>query len=185
MTPPVRGRDKLIVAGLMLAAAATAAGLAGFAAGAAWEIAGLPPLGAPGSAAVVLMALAADAAYSRLSRPRPWSVGRQVPREWSRLFSARTVAVLYGARLGVGPLTILPTWLWWAATAVGASAGVWHSVAVAVAFAAVRVLVMVGLAQHIASAAAPRMARIMASEPRARASCAAVGTLVCAVMLIW
>src|SRR5690606_22169942 len=100
-------------------------------------------------------------------RPRPLSVGRQVPREWSRLFSPPTVAVLYGGRLGVGPATILTTWLWWAVLILGAAGGVWTATAAGAAFGLVRTVVMVALAEWIRVAAAPRMARVRALETTA------------------
>jgi hypothetical protein len=70
------------------------------------------------------------------------AVRRQVPQYWGRIFPPRTVAVLYGARLGVGPLTLLPTWLWWAAMAIGASRGPWIGAATGATFAIVRTLTM-------------------------------------------
>ena len=75
----------------------------------------------------------------------PVSVRRQVPQLWGRVFSARTTAVLYGARLGVGPLTILRTWWWWLAVIVGALAGVWVSVGVGALFGAARIVVMLAV----------------------------------------
>lgn len=70
------------------------------------------------------------------------SVRRQVPQYWGRIFSPQLTAVLYGARLGVGPLTILPTWLWWAAMAVGVSRGPWAGAAVGMTFAVARTITM-------------------------------------------
>lgn len=90
-----------------------------------------------------LAAIAADLIYVRTGRPTPLSVGRQVPVEWGRLFDPRVVAVLYGPRLGVGPLTMLSTWLWWAATIGAALVGVVESVVVAAVFGVVRLLITV------------------------------------------
>lgn len=70
------------------------------------------------------------------------SVRRQVPQYWGRIFPPRTTAVLYGARLGVGPLTMLPTWLWWAAMAVGASRGPWAGALTGITFAVARTVTM-------------------------------------------
>src|SRR5688572_29080255 len=70
------------------------------------------------------------------------AVRKQVPQYWGRIFQPRIVAVLYGARLGVGPLTLLPTWLWWAALVVGASRGPWVGAATGATFAIVRTLTM-------------------------------------------
>ena len=70
------------------------------------------------------------------------AVRTQVPQYWGRIFPPRTVAVLYGARLGVGPLTLLPTWLWWAAIVVGASRGPWVGAATGATFAVARTITM-------------------------------------------
>ncbi len=71
-------------------------------------------------------------------RLRPLTGGRQVPQEWTRLLSPTVVAALYGARLGVGPLTILSTWTWWSVTVAGALLGLGPSVAVGATFGLVR-----------------------------------------------
>lgn len=70
------------------------------------------------------------------------AVRNQVPQYWGRIFPPRTVAVLYGARLGVGPLTLLPTWLWWAAIVIGASRGPWIGAATGATFAVARTVTM-------------------------------------------
>ena len=89
-------------------------------------------------ASVLLAALVADVVSQRTGRLAPIAVGKQVPREWGRIFSAPTVAVLYGARLGIAPLTILSTWSWWAVIVLGGIGGVAWSVPVGVAFGIVR-----------------------------------------------
>jgi hypothetical protein len=95
-------------------------------------------------ATLVGLGLAADALRVITGRPRPWSVNRQVPQAWSSLFPATTTAGLYGARLGVGPLTMLSTWLWWSSSIAGAVIGVGTSVAIGAAFSATRALTTVG-----------------------------------------
>ncbi len=165
----MRGRQKGLVAALLIGSAAATGALVGFAIGIAWMITGLGPLPRPLAAGLVLAALLLDLVARRSGRARPPSVGRQVPREWSRLFSPPTVAVLYGGRLGIGPATILPTWLWWALLVLAASAGVGASAAAGATFGAVRTLVMVGLAEWVRPRAAPRMARLRAAEPVALA----------------
>src|SRR5688500_3889958 len=96
----------------LLALAATGSGArAGLALGVGWAAIRLPGASQPLAALVVAVALVLDV----LGLPRPLSVGRQVPRSWARVLPLRTAAVLYGARLGAGPATILNTWLWWAA----------------------------------------------------------------------
>jgi hypothetical protein len=161
VAPSVRGRERFVVAVVLAASAAASGALAGFAGGVVGSLATAPGPGvgslagapgqgvgslasAPGSgvvaavvAAVVALAVALD-----LSPLPPLSVRRQVPQLWGRIFSAPATALLYGARLGVGPLTILRTWWWWAAFVLGALAGVWWSVAVGAVFGAVRIAVM-------------------------------------------
>ncbi len=92
-----------------------------------------------------LVAVALDVAARATSGPTgafgPPSVRQQVPVEWGRMFSAPVTAVLYGARLGIGPLTILSTWLWWAALFAGAWLGVWESVLIGACFGMVRLVV--------------------------------------------
>jgi hypothetical protein len=91
---------------------------------------------------VLGVAIALEVVWLRTGRPAPWSVRRQVPQVWSRLFGPATVAVLYGARLGVGPATILSTWWWWAATAVSVPAGPAAAAVVGATFGVARVVVM-------------------------------------------
>lgn len=125
-----------MVTGLLAATSATTGALAGLLAGAIWSV-----LGDPMSAAAVV-AVAGVAVILDASCVPALSVRRQVPQLWGRIFPAPTVAVLYGARLGVGPLTILRTWVWWAALVVGASAGPWWSAGVGATFGFTRVVAM-------------------------------------------
>ena len=137
--PSVRGRWRRSVVAVVLAGTSALTGaLAGFVAGAAWPWAPLAPWAA---AVVVGLAAVLDA----LGRPAPPSVRRQVPQLWGRIFPPVTVALLYGARLGVGPLTILRTWLWWAMLVVGASTGPWWSAAVGALFGVARVAAMLAV----------------------------------------
>lgn len=124
---------------VLASSAALSGGVAGFAGG----VAALAV--APSSSALPLVILFAvgGALLLDLSPLPPLSVRRQVPQLWGRIFSARTTALLYGARLGAGPLTILRTWWWWAAFVLGALAGVWWSVLAGVVFGLARVVVMV------------------------------------------
>ena len=137
--PSVRGRERVVVAGLLLASSGLTGALAGWAGGVAWSLLLGPALNAWALVVLVVGALALDL-VSRVAPPL--SVRRQVPQLWGRIFSAPTVAVLYGARLGVGPLTILRTWLWWAAFVAGASAGPWWGAGVGAAFGSVRIAAM-------------------------------------------
>ncbi len=128
--------------GLILVASGTlSAALVGLVAGLALQWTPTPAIGVP--LGLALVAVIADAVHVRTGRLTPLSIRRQVPVEWGRLFDARVVAGLYGARLGVGPLTMLSTWLWWAATLGAALVGVAESVIVAVTFGLARSLVTV------------------------------------------
>ena len=154
--PSVRGPQRLLVAAVLV--------LSGIASGAiigllmAMLAAPFPDLstngtvvnGAPtGGAlqtvtlALVAVGVALDAVRLTVGRPAPPTSGRQVPQEWGRLLSPPVVAVLYGARLGVGPLTILSTWTWWSVTIAAALTGPFAAVAVGATFGAVRLLVTV------------------------------------------
>ena len=153
------------MAAVLLVSASATGALAGFVAGVAWEVVRLPGLGPWGAAVVVVVAVLAELAWLRTGRPRPWSVGRQVPRAWSDEFAPATVALLYGARLGVGPLTILRTWLWWAVLLAGAASGVWPATVALAAFGAVRALTMIAAAEWARAAMPVRMARLRGLEP--------------------
>src|SRR5690606_28725948 len=97
---------------------------------------------------------------------RPLAVGRQVPQAWGRLFAPVVAALLYGARLGVGPLTILVSWSWWAALVAGASLGPWPSAAVGATFAVARTVVTVAVGAGVTSGDTMqrRMARVVAVD---------------------
>lgn len=148
VVPSVRGVQRILVAVVLVAAAVAAAALAGFALGvAAAPLGAALPEGVRVGAVPALLSAAVvlDGLALVRGRPRPLAVGRQVPRAWGRIFPPALTAALYGARLGVGPLTILSTWQWWAVSVGGALLGVWHAVAVGVAFAAVRLAVVVAV----------------------------------------
>ena len=153
--PSVEGRTRLLVETLLAATAAITGAAVAAAAALAARAAGLATPGRTAVGVVLAVAIALEAAWSLLGRPAPWSVRRQVPQVWSRLFGPATVAVLYGARLGIGPATILATWWWWAATAVSVAAGPGPAALVGATFGAMRVLVM-----HLA------VARLRADGPR-------------------
>lgn len=131
--PPVGGRTRAAVGAAFGMSLAASAVFAGVLAGALWETAGLPGIPLFQASALVALALAIDVAGLPVL-----AVNRQVPREWGRLLGPVSAALLYGARLGVGPLTILNTWGWWAAFVIGASHGTGAGAAVGLAFAGAR-----------------------------------------------
>jgi hypothetical protein len=177
----VRGRRKAAVAALLAGSAAASGALAGFAAGVAWLLVVRRPLPPAAVLALAVAALAADVLAGRRGRPRPLAVGRQVPAAWGRLFAPTTVAVLYGARLGIGPLTILPTWLWWAAAVAAAALGPGPAALAGAVFGAVRGASMILVAEYVRHAPPQRMARLRATERRAATTLATVAVTAGAV----
>jgi hypothetical protein len=165
VAPSVRGRQRMQVVSVLATSATATGALAGFVLGVVLgvpaRLAGVPVV----VGAVVLLDLAGV---------RPLAVGRQVPRTWTRAFSLPTAALLYGARLGVGPLTVLNTWLWWGAAVLGAAAGVWWSTVVGAVFGLTRVLVMVASTRGVEVDMPGRMARLRGGERLVRLSAAAL-----------
>lgn len=137
---------RMIVAALLVTSGTTSAALVGLIAGVALQW--TPRLDMRVLLVLAMVAVVADVSSVRFGQPKPLSVGKQVPVEWGRLFDARVVAVLYGARLGVGPLTMLSTWLWWAATIGAALTSILASVVTATVFGLVRLCVTVVASQR-------------------------------------
>ncbi len=131
----------MVVSAILIGSGAASAALVGLAAGLVLQF--VPVATMEVLIALTLTAVLADVAMLRFGRPKPLSIGRQVPVEWGRLFDSRVVALLYGARLGVGPLTMLSTWLWWAAAIGAALTSVTASVMIGVVFGVVRLAITV------------------------------------------
>lgn len=171
---PVRGRRRVEALGaLLISGSATGAAigaLSGLALG--W-------LPAPSTVAVVVVVVAAAALdIAHRWGLRALDIGRQVPLAWGRLFSPTTSAVLYGARLGVGPATILTSWTWWAAIVLGGLAGPLVGASVGVLFHVSRVVTMI--AATTGGAGATRMALLDRLDSPTRSACVAA-TLATAV----
>jgi hypothetical protein len=148
--PSVRGLRRLLtIAALLLTGAATAivVGLAG--SGVADRL--LPArsnrslLAALAAAFCVLL----DVVWVRTGHPRPLAVHRQVPQPFGHRYGSFAAALRYGPRLGVGPATILTSWLWWAAFLSASIVGRWPAIVGALAFALVRVLTMFLIASGV------------------------------------
>ena len=174
VAPSVRGRQRVQVVAVLATSAAAAGALAGFVLGVVFGV----PAGLLGVPVVVGVVVLLD-----LAGIRPPAVGRQVPRSWTRAFSLPTAALLYGARLGVGPLTVLNTWLWWGAAVLGAAAGVWWSAGVGALFGLVRVLVMVVATRGAEADMPQRMARVRAGDRWVRQAGAVVAVAAAVVGL--
>ncbi|MEO1060437.1 MAG: hypothetical protein AAFZ07_03385 [Actinomycetota bacterium] len=172
VTLPVRGLRRIRVLAVLTASGIVTAALAGLLAGAllGW-IADPSP--------VVVALVVAAAGLADLSRWHPIDVGRQVPLEWGRLFSETTTAALYGARLGVGPLTVLTSWTWWAGLVLAGLHGPFVAAGVAAVFHVVRVAVMaLGVAGSQRSG--PRRSALIARLDRPVAVTGSVATLLVA-----
>jgi hypothetical protein len=165
VAPSVRGRQRAQVVAVLATSATATGALAGFVLGVV--------LGVLARWAGLVVVVAA-AVLLDLVGIRPLAVGRQVPRTWTRAFSLSMAAFLYGARLGVGPLTVLNTWLWWGMAAVGAAAGVWWSTAVGALFGLTRILVMVTATRGAEVDMPRRMARVRSGERLVRLSATAL-----------
>lgn len=179
--PSVRGVRRAQVAALLVFSAASTGALAGLSVGFLWRLTALPELSLEAVAVLGGAAAAADAVHRRWGRLRPLSVPRQVPRAWGRLFDARTTATLYGARLGVGPLTHLVTWMWWAAMLAAASQGLGPALAVGSLFGGARMVTVVLTSQHLEHAMPRRIAALRERENTV-APLLSLGTLVCLVV---
>ena len=168
VTPSVRGRQRLAAEAALLAGAATTAAIAGFVFG----LIGLAVGSVSGGGhpklivGIVAAAVVLDAVRLLTGRPRPLTLGRQVPREWGRLLPLPITASLYGGRLGVGPLTILSTWMWWAALMGAALVGVWTAVAVSAWFAVGRVVINGIVGRRLARRARSNLAAVRLFERR-------------------
>jgi hypothetical protein len=132
--------------------------------GAAWAAFHLPAVSPRAAVLISALALSADIAGHLTGHPRPFSMHTQVPMQWASLFDLRTAATLYGARLGIGPLTPMLSWMWWAAVLIGASVGSWASALVGATFGALRMAIVVAAGLGVEPAMAQRMARLRRGE---------------------
>lgn len=183
MTPSVEGNAKVRVVGLLLLSGVSSAAVAGFAGGIFWTVSPLPGLDVTMIVVAAGTAVVLDVGHRATGRLRPPSVGRQVPQDWSRVFDPPVVAVLYGARLGVGPLTILNSWSWWAAFLVGAAGGPAVGALVGVGFAVSRTVVMIAVGEWARGAMAAQMGRVRGGDRLAHLGCA-LGTAALAVAVV-
>ena len=170
--------------GLLLLTGLLTGATVGFAAGAVWALVGGPELETWAAVIVAATALALDVVARLTGRPRPLAVQRQVPQEWGRILGARVSAVLYGARLGVGPLTILTSWLWWAAMIVAASHGPWAGAAAGATFHLARTVTMLLAVAGAGQSMSARMAAVQRGDAPA-ATVVALALGVWLLVLAW
>ncbi len=147
--PSVRGRERGVVGAILAASSAATGALVGFAGavvlGSVVSLAGWSFASFETAATLVVIGALADLVRLSFGRPKPLALSSQVPMEWGRMFSAPVVALLYGARLGVGPLTMLSTWLWWSTWLAAALISPVAGALTGATFGLVRVLVMAAI----------------------------------------
>jgi hypothetical protein len=117
---------------------------------------------------------------------RPLAVFRQVPRDYGHRFGPWRAAVRYGLRMGFGPATILVSWVWWAAFAIGVSSGLTSIVLGTLAFAVLRALTMasatIGVRDGVSMAA---RSEVIARGERGAQRAASIIVLVVSVIAVF
>lgn len=193
--PSVRGKQRLFTGTALGAGATGSALIVGFAVGVAGRIvaalwpaagigAGTGPVEMVVVSTIVSAGLVLDLFNLVVGLPRPLTLGRQVPREWGRLLPPPLTAVLYGARLGVGPLTILSTWTWWAALLAAATVGVWTTVVVSVWFALTRTVVNAAVSRWEAAETGRISTTLRRRQQHGRSTITAAGVALVLVTLM-
>lgn len=126
------------------------------------------------AAGLVAGALALD----RLGVRAP-AVGRQVPQPWGHRHGPWAAALRYAPRLGFGPATIVPSWLWWAGLGVGTMGGVGSALAFGISYVCIRCWTTVGIGAGVPDgvAMAQRMRRVVTARPAADRLAVGVGLL--------
>jgi hypothetical protein len=185
VTHTVSGWRRFRVRVLLLTATTFSAAVFGFAMGLLGSIADVGRFSGAAIAAVAVIALIADEGGRRWRPLKPLAVGRQVPREWGIVFPAETVSVLYGLRLGIAPLTILASWVWWVTIIASAFYGPWFSALVGATFAITRIVVSeVSTSRTTTNTMAARMSKVFAVEKPLRAAGALALVAVFAVSVV-
>ena len=134
---------------------------------------------------IITFGIALDLSVVLTGRPKPPATGGQVPREWSRLFPTEVVAALYGARLGIGPLTMLSTWGWWSATVASAVMGLGPAAVVGATFGFVRMSTVAGFSLVAGGRSqAERFGRLRARQRPGRLTLNGLGLLAVASVVI-
>ncbi len=131
-----------------------------------------------------------DTALLFWNRPRPWSMRSQVPRLWGHESGPWLAATRYGLRLGLGPATILNSWMWWGATFAAASLpGGWlrpHAMAACMMFVVARstLTVLMSSGVHTGTQMATRMRVVSSYEQKVRVTVAALASVAGFIVVI-
>ena len=133
---------------------------------------------------ISLVAIAA-AAVLDMTGVRPLGPRRQVDEDWLGRYRDWVIGFGFGAQLGLGFVTIVPSFGYWALLVVAASVGLPQAVLIGVGFGVGRSLLLL-TARRIGSpsALAEMMRRFTGAEPLARkAAMAAYGIVILTVVL--
>lgn len=143
MLPSVRGRSKAKVLALLVSTGASAAiAIALLGEAAVRSVLPSATLRARLAVGIGVSGVVLEIVLLAIERPRPFAVHRQVPQAWGHRRGPICAALRYGPRLGVGPATILTSWLWWIAFGIGCASGRRVAIIGAVMFVIGRVLTM-------------------------------------------
>lgn len=143
MSPSVR-RALLPVLALVLVATGMVANAPVVALALSWSAG---PARRPTLVVAVVLALTSivlDRVHRLTGRLRPPAVQTQVPQWWGQRYGPWWAAARYGLRLGIGPATILNTWMWWTGVIIAVFSGPVWAVSATAIFVCVRTMVMFG-----------------------------------------
>jgi hypothetical protein len=115
-----------------------------------WPAEQLPELARP---AVMIVAALLDWRLIAMGVPKPPAVRSQVPQWWGHRYGPWVGSVRYGLRLGLGPATMLNSWLWWAGLIVLSSMP-WALAIGATSFVLVRTLTTLSVSWGVTSGSA-------------------------------
>ena len=117
----------------------------------------------------LLLAVVVAAGLLDLTSVRPPGPQRQVDENWLSTYRDWVVGLGYGAQLGTGFVTVVPTFGTWALLVVSASVGLPLAAAIGVAFGVGRSLLLIGTRKVRSPAAlAESMRKFAAAETRGR-----------------
>jgi hypothetical protein len=105
---------------------------------------------------VVIAAALLDGVLTLRGRPSPPAVRSQVPQWWGHRFGPWWGSARYGLRLGLGPATMLNSWLWWAGLVITLDSP-WSLLLGFTVFVMVRTLTMFAVSWGVPSG--PEMAK--------------------------
>lgn len=99
---------------------------------------------------VVATAALLDGVLTLRGQPNPPAVRSQVPQWWGHRFGPWWGSARYGLRLGLGPATMLNSWLWWAGLTVTLGSP-WSLLVGFSSFVMVRTLTMFAVSWRVSS----------------------------------